>query len=55
VAPTTGRSFTVQPGAEYDVPDQLGASLCEQKWFEPVELPDAKPDRAKATRKETSR
>lgn len=36
------RPFTVQPGGEYEVPDRLGAALCEQKWFEPVTEP-AKP------------
>lgn len=34
---SAGRSFVVQPGAEYEVPDRLGASLCQQKWFEPGE------------------
>lgn len=36
-----GRHFTAHPGGEYEVPDRLGAAMCEQKWFEPVDV--AKP------------
>lgn len=50
-----GRSFTVQPGAEYEVPDQLGAALCEQRWFEPADPPGDKPDQSKTSRKEASK
>jgi hypothetical protein len=34
---SAGRSFTVQPVGEYEVPDRLGSAMCEQKWFEPVD------------------
>lgn len=51
VALPQGRSFTVQPGAEYEVPDRLGAAMCEQRWFEPV---DEQPP-TKTTRKESAK
>jgi hypothetical protein len=57
-----GRSFTAQPGGEYEVPDQLGAAMCEQKWFEPVDPPvqpaapePAEEKPARASRKESTR
>lgn len=52
---TPGRSFTVQPGGEYEVPDRLGAAMCEQKWFEPVDQPARQPQKpARASRKENT-
>lgn len=48
----SGRSFTVQPGGEYEVSDQLGAAMCEQKWFEPVDPP--KPASKKVDPKENT-
>lgn len=54
-----GRAFTVHPGGEYEVPDRLGAAMCEQKWFEPVDppaaaesAPDDRQKPARASRKE---
>lgn len=49
-----GRHFTVHPGGEYEVPDRLGAAMCEQKWFEPVaEQATEEPQKpARASRKE---
>lgn len=60
-----GRSFTVQPGGEYEVPDRLGVEMCKQKWFEPVDdvehaaVPEpaevSEPKTARASRKESAK
>lgn len=53
-----GRSFTVHPGGEYEVPDRLGAAMCEQKWFEPVDPPGEpvdEPTKTKGPRKENAK
>lgn len=59
VALPQGRSFTVQPGGEYEVPDRIGAAMCEQRWFEPVDPPnDKKPptdEQPTKTRKENAK